>query len=78
MDWLSATLGLATEVFKYINTEAARKYLDRKVKLELELQALEAKPYAEQDDALIVELKKEALVIVEAAKAELQIWQSKK
>lgn len=78
MDWLSATLGLATEVFKYINTEAARKYLDRKVKLELDLQALEAKPYDDQDDALIVELKKEALVIVEAAKAELQIWQSKK
>jgi hypothetical protein len=78
MDWFSATLGLATEVFKFINTEASRKYLDQKVRLELDVNEELSKPYDQQDDARIVELKKQAIVIAEAAKVEFQIWQAKK
>jgi hypothetical protein len=78
MDWISSGLGLATEVFKFLNTEASRKYLDKKVRLEMELQEEESKPYDQQDDSRIVELKKEFVVIIEAAKMEMQIWQAKK
>lgn len=78
MDVVSAVVALATEIFKLINTETTRKYIDRAVKLELAIQEEESKPYDQQDDARIVELKKEAVVIANAAKSELDLWKAKK
>lgn len=76
MEFLLPALNLATEVFKLINTEASRKYLDQSVRLQLDLQSEVAKPYDQQDDARIVELKKQVFVIVKAAQTEAEAHQA--
>lgn len=69
MEWLTLGLGLVKEIFEFINTKVAREYLDRAVKLELELQRLEAMPYDQQDDGAIVRARNEFSVIAKAAQA---------
>lgn len=78
MDPVTAGLELAREIFKLINTERTRKYIDRSVDLELELQRELEKPYDKQDDQRIVSLRKERIIIISAAKDELKFLEAKK
>jgi hypothetical protein len=70
-------LALATEIFKFVNTENSRKYLDRSIKLQKEIQEEEARGYY-ADDAKIEHHYKELQIIAGAAASELQALQSKK
>lgn len=69
---VDSALGLATEIFKYINSKNATKYLDRMTKIKLEIQAEEAKGYY-SDDRFIEEKTAELLIVLEAVKQESQI-----
>ena len=69
---IGAGLGLAAEIFKFLNQKEATKYIDRCVKLQLEIKEEEEKPYDQQNDAKIVSLRKEAIILMEAAKAQLE------
>jgi hypothetical protein len=70
-------LSLATEVLKLINTEQSRKFIDRSVKIQLEIQQEEAKGY-DADDAKLEALYKEAKVICDAAKQEIALFAAKR
>jgi hypothetical protein len=70
MEIFTASILLATEVFRLVNTKESQKYLDRAVSLELELVKELDKPYGKQNDKKVVRLKKELAVILRAAIAE--------
>ena len=69
---IDGALELATEVFKYINTKAARKYLDEVVKLKRKLLEEKSHGYL-SDDVRIESLMAELEIIMAAAKQELEI-----
>ncbi len=63
---------LATEGLKYVNTKAARQYLDELVGLQKQILDEEAKGY-HSDDQLLVVLYRKLKVVAEAAHAELKL-----
>jgi hypothetical protein len=69
-------LGLAKEIFQFVNTEASRKYIDHAVDLELRIQKEENRG-PDSDDAKIESLKQELKVIVNAAQTELNLYRAK-
>ena len=74
---VGAGLKLATEVLKLVNTKVSRKYIDRSVKIQLEIEEQERRGY-EANDALIEKLHKEYEIILGAANQELALYRSKK
>lgn len=70
MDIVSSIVSLATEIFRYINTENSRKYIDRLVKLQLELSQERARGDL-SDDAKIESMYKEITIISEAARQDI-------
>lgn len=72
---ITAGIALATEIFKYLNTEESRKYIDKMVELQLGIQKEEEKGY-KSDDAKIESMHKELIIIMEAAKNELALLQA--
>lgn len=77
MEIFTASILLATEVFKLVNTKESQKYLDRATSLELELLKELDKPYGKQNDKKVVRLKKELAVILRAAIAEAKTAREK-
>ena len=73
---VDSALGLASEIFKYINSKNATKYLDKMVSLKKEILEEEAKGYY-SDDRLIEQLTSELSIVLEAVKQE-SIINSKK
>lgn len=70
MDWITNSILLAKEIFQLVNTKESRKYLDRAVELELQLnRELDTFP---QNDRKIVKVKKELSIIARAAIQESQ------
>lgn len=69
---LSAAIGAVSEGLKVLNTKEARKYIDRLVDLQLEIQKEESKGY-HSDDAKIEALYKELKIVFEASKAEMAL-----
>ena len=74
---IGAAIGVVGEVFKYLNTEASRKYIDRLVELKLAIQHEEARGY-DADDARLESMYKELKVIFDAAQQEVLIHMVKK
>lgn len=73
---VGAGLGLATEVFKWLNNKELTKYIDEAVELAEDIQKELEKPYDQQDDVKIVHLRKRAVYIMEAAKSQLALRNS--
>lgn len=73
---IAAGLELAAQIFTLINSMESRKYIDRIVKLKLEIEHEEARGY-DSDDAKIEMLHKEAEIIMEAAKSDINKLQAK-
>lgn len=69
---IGAAIGAVSAIFQYLNTEAARKYIDQLVKLKTDLQAEEDKGY-QSDDAKIEDLHKQIKVIFDAAQQEIAL-----
>ncbi len=66
---ISAALTAITEGLKLLNTVVARSHIDKVANMNLKILKLESKPYAEQDDAEIVETYKEIQIWIERAEA---------
>lgn len=66
---VDSALGLATEIFKHINSKLATKYLDRMTELRLSLSKEEAKGYY-ADDRLIEQYTEEIRILLDAVKQE--------
>lgn len=77
VEFLAPALSLATQVFQYLNTKAATKYLTELMELKKDLLNEEAKGY-NANAPKIEGLKARAKILVEAATAELQIHVSGK
>jgi len=71
---IGSLAGLLTEIFKFVNTKEATKYLDECVELQKDILEEEAKPYGSQDDDKVVRLRAQLAVITDAAKQELMKW----
>lgn len=69
---------LVTEIFRLINTENSRKYIDRVDRIKRELLEEESRGYNDQNDAKIEALYKELKLAVEAAQSELLASLSRK
>lgn len=69
---ITAGLGLAEEVFKYINTEASRKLIKDVRDIKLKILAEEGKGYL-SDDPKIETLRAQAGILIEAATSELRL-----
>ena len=73
---IGAALTLATEVFKFINTVNARKYLDELVDLQQNIKDEENKG-GDADDAKIESLYERLKIILQASEHEIRLLQSK-
>jgi hypothetical protein len=74
---IEAIATLLTEIFKLVNTENSRKYIDRVAEIRIELLNERGKGQL-SDDAKIERLEKELIIILEAAKADLEAMNAKK
>lgn len=66
---LDSALAAVAEIFRFLNTKESKKYLNRSVELQLEIQKEDAKG-DDSDDAKIEALQKELKVIFQAAREE--------
>jgi len=69
---IGSAIGLGTEVFKYLNTKQSRKYLDKLVKLQLDIKKEEDKGY-QSDDLKLEKLYGELGIILNGARNEISI-----
>lgn len=75
---IGSIAGLLTELFKLINTKESHKYLDQLVQLQQDILEEESKPYDQQNDAKVVQLRSQLKIITDAAQQELILWQAQK
>lgn len=73
---IDGIIALATEIMKLVNTNTARKYLDRMVELKNNLQTEEAKGYY-ADDAKIESWLMELKTVMEAIQLEVVAYAKK-
>lgn len=71
MDFVTLILGLAKEVFLFLNTEESQKYIDESVDLQKQLQDELAKPLGQQNDSKIVFIHGRIGIISKAAQDQL-------
>lgn len=74
---IDSILGLSTEVFKYINSKKATKYLDEMTEIRKDILAEESKGYY-SDDRLIEELLAKFVIVSDAARQEAAIFNQQK
>lgn len=70
IDLIGAFLGFGEEVFKYLNLEAGRKYIEKAKSLRDDIVSEEAKGY-DADDSKIESMWKELASVQEAMKDEI-------
>lgn len=73
---VTSVIGLATEIAKIVGTLESRKYLDKLVKLKLNIEKEEAKGY-HSDDSKIEAMYRDLSVIVDAVQLELVNYSKK-
>jgi hypothetical protein len=74
---IESIAALLLEVFKFINTENSRKYIDKLAKIRTDLMEEKAKGQL-SDDWRIEKLEQELLIVIDAAKQEITVLQAKK
>ena len=72
MGILTAALGLAEEVLKYVNTENGRKLIQDVKNIQLEILNEENQGY-HSDDAKLETLYKRARILMDAASSEIRL-----
>lgn len=75
---ISEGLGLAREIFTYINTKESNKWIDKITELDLSIKEELEKAYDQQNDVFIVSLYQEYGIIRQAASAQLRLAEVKK